>query len=150
MSIMFRGQYTHTIDAKGRTSLPARFRDQLFQQGEARVVLTPALAEPCIHVFPLSAWEELEQRVAALPSSQAVVQMRRRYVSAAVDCELDKQGRLLVPQQLREHAMLTHEVQWAGVGNKAELWSKERWDRATEMTPEQLAELGRQMAEWGL
>ena len=100
MATMFRGQFTHSIDAKGRTSLPSRFRDQLVQSAESRLVLTPALFDPCIHVFPYRAWEEFEARVASMPQFDPnVVRLRRLYVSAAVDCDLDKQGRVLVPRQ---------------------------------------------------
>lgn len=151
MAIMFRGQFTHSIDAKGRTSLPSRFRDQLTATGEARLILTPALMEPCIHVFPLRAWEEFEAKVASLPQFDArVVRLRRLYVSAAVDCDLDGQGRVLVPPQLREHATLSKDVVWAGVGNKAELWAKDRWTAANAATAEELADLQRQLSEWGL
>jgi len=148
---MFRGQFTHSIDAKGRTSLPSRFRDQLTSAGEARLILTPALMDPCIHVFPLRAWEDFEAKVASLPQFDArVVRLRRLYVSAAVDCDLDGQGRVLVPPQLREHARLSKEVVWAGVGNKAELWSRDRWTEATTATADELADLQRQLSEWGL
>ncbi len=151
MPTMFRGQFTHSIDAKGRTSLPSRFRDQLLSAGEARLVLTPALIDPCVHVFPLQAWEEFEAKVAALPQFDArVVRLRRLYVSAAVDCELDAQGRVLVPPQQRDHAGLQKDVVWAGVGSKAELWAKDRWVSATAATADELADLQRQLSEWGL
>ncbi|MCU0694868.1 MAG: division/cell wall cluster transcriptional repressor MraZ [Polyangiaceae bacterium] len=151
MAILFRGQFTHSIDAKARTSLPSRFRDMLTQTGDLRLVLTPALFDPCIHVFPLRAWEEFEARVAQMPQFDPnVVRLRRLYLSAAVDCELDKQGRVLVPPHLREHAGLTREVVWAGVGNKAELWAKERWADATRMTADDWNDLKAKMTEWGL
>jgi MraZ protein len=151
MAIMFRGQFKHAIDAKGRTSLPSRFREQLGGEGDLRLVLTPALFEPCIDVFPFRAWEAFEARVAALPQFDPnVVRLRRLYVSAAVDCDLDKQGRVLVPVHLREHAALAREVLWAGVGNKAELWASERWADANAMTSKDWDELRKQMTEWGL
>ena len=65
---MFRGQFAHTIDAKGRVSLPARFRDGLVAQGDPRFILTPALFDPCLHLYPLRGWEELEEKLAGLPS----------------------------------------------------------------------------------
>ncbi|HNS98756.1 MAG TPA: division/cell wall cluster transcriptional repressor MraZ [Polyangiaceae bacterium] len=147
---MFRGQFTHSIDAKGRTSLPSRFRDTM-GSGEPRLVLTPALFDPCIHVFPFEAWEAFEARVAEMPQFDPnVVRLRRLYVSAAVECDLDKQGRVLVPVHLREHAALQREVVWAGVGNKAELWASERWVDATKMTPENWDDLKKAMSEWRL
>jgi MraZ protein len=151
MPAMFRGQFTHAIDSKGRVSVPSRFREPLEMAGQSRLVLTPALFDPCIHAFPLPAWEQFEAKVAAMPQFDPnVVRLRRLYVSAAVDCELDKQGRLLVPPQLREHAELSKDVLWAGVGSKAELWSKHRWNEAVHMTPEQVAEFQRHATEWGI
>jgi MraZ protein len=149
--MMFRGQFTHSVDAKGRVAVPSRFRDALGAAGDSRLVLTPALFDPCIHVFPLRAWEEFEAKVAQMKQFDAnVVRLRRLYVSAAVDCELDKQGRLLVPPQLREHSALSKEVMWAGVGTKAELWAAERWAEAISMTAQERQELQRQAAEWGI
>lgn len=133
--MMFRGHYEHAIDAKGRTSIPARFRDQLAETGDLRLVVTPALFDPCLHVYPMKAWEELEAKVAELSQFDPnVVAFRRKYLSAAVETEFDKAGRILIPPMLREHAALEKEVLWAGMGKTAELWSRERWKRAQEMT----------------
>src|SRR5687767_4309836 len=137
MGTMFRGQFEHAIDAKGRTSLPARFRSSLEDaaDGEVCLILTPALFDPCLHAYPLPAWEELEKKIAELPKFDPnVVAFRRRYVSAAVECELDKQGRILIPPSLREHAGLVKDVLWAGMGQTAELWSKDRWAAAQSMS----------------
>ena len=137
---MFRGHFEHAIDAKGRTSLPSRFRDVLVAADEIRLVVTPALFDPCLHAYPIRAWEELEAKIAKLPQFDAnVVAFRRRYVSAAVECELDKQGRILVPPSLRDHAGLVKDVLWAGMGTTAELWSKDRWTQAQTMTDAELA-----------
>jgi MraZ protein len=134
---MFRGQFTHSVDAKGRISLPARFRDVLLADGDARFVLTPALFDPCLHLYPMRAWEEFEQKVAGLPSLDPnAVRFRRMYVSAAVECELDKAGRVLVPPHLRERAELDKsEALWAGMGRILELWSRARWDAALTLSP---------------
>jgi len=135
---MFRGQFTHSIDAKGRISLPSRFRDSLMHDGESRFVVTPALFDRCLHVYPLGVWEVFEQRVAELPNLDPhVVRFRRLYVSAAVECELDKAHRVLVPQDLRERVELTKEALWAGVGKYMELWSKPRFEQAMEITAEE-------------
>ncbi|WP_153822808.1 division/cell wall cluster transcriptional repressor MraZ [Polyangium spumosum] len=146
---MFRGHFEHAIDAKGRTSLPARFRDVLDAPAEqVALILTPALFDPCLHCYPLKAWEELEAKIAALPQFEPnVVAFRRKYLSAAVECELDKQGRILVPPSLREHAGLHKEVLWAGMGATAELWSKERWKAAQTMSEAELASFKAAIAE---
>lgn len=137
---MFRGQFAHTIDAKGRVSLPARFRDALVSGGDARFVLTPALFDPCLHVHPMRAWEELEQKISELPSFDPnIVRFRRLYVSAAIECELDKTGRVLVSPALRDKASLAKDVIWAGMGRTVELWAKEKWDAALTLNADEAA-----------
>jgi MraZ protein len=136
---MFRGQFVHSVDAKGRISLPARFRDVLVADDEdPRFVLTPALFDPCLHLYPMRAWEEFEKKVSELPSLDPnAVRFRRMYVSAAVECELDKAGRVLVPPHLRERVELDKdkgEALWAGMGRILELWSRARWDAALTMS----------------
>ncbi len=150
---MFRGQYEHTIDAKGRTSVPARFREVLAAGGDGRLVLTTGL-DPCVVAYPMQEWLAFEERLARLPQFDPSVQMLRRiYVSGAVECEVDKVGRILVPQTLRRHADLAREVLWAGMGRHVELWSRERFEtmRAEVLGDEaQRAEVARRLAELGL
>lgn len=135
---MFRGQFQHSIDAKGRISLPARFRETLVASGDARFVLTAALFDPCLHLFPMLAWEELEEKIAALPSMDPnVVRFRRLYVSAACECEADKHGRLLIPGPMREKMHLEKDALWAGMGRHLELWSTQKWEAALQMSPEE-------------
>ena len=132
--MMFRGHFEHAIDAKGRTSLPARFRHALTVGGDARLVATPGLsdrAHPCLDVYPMAAWELFEAEVAKQRKwDPDIVMLRRRYVSAAVECEVDRQGRVLIPPSLREIAQLSKQVLWAGVGTAMELWSREHWEAA--------------------
>jgi MraZ protein len=137
---MFRGQFTHSVDAKGRVSLPARFRDVLLAEGDVRFVLTPALFDPCLHLYPMKAWEEFECKVSELPSLDATaIRLRRLYVSAAVECELDGSSRVLVPPHLRERIKLDKDALWAGMGRTLELWPKHAWDDALTMTTEEAA-----------
>ena len=148
---MFRGQFVHSIDAKGRTSLPARFREVLLDGGARAFILTPALFDPCLHLYPMRGWEEFEKRIAALPRFDPhVVRLKRMYVSAAVECELDRTGRVLVPQPLRERAELDKDVLWAGAGQLLELWSKTRWEQAHAMTEPEQAEFKRRMEQLGI
>jgi MraZ protein len=137
--MMFRGQFEHAIDAKGRTSFPSRFRDVLAAGNDLRLVLTRALFDRCLHLYPMRHWEELEAKIAEMPQFEPnVVAFRRMYLSAAVECELDKQGRILVPPSLRDHAELSKDVIWAGMGRTSELWSKERWQAAQSMSEAEL------------
>ena len=125
---MFRGHFEHAIDAKGRTSLPSRFRDVLGSAGDALVVLTPSPFDACLHLFPMKAWEEFEAKIAALPQFEPnVIKLRRLYVSAAVECEVDKQGRVLVPPDLARHAGLGKDVAVVGVHDHVEIWSRPEW-----------------------
>ncbi len=133
---MFRGQFQHSVDAKGRISLPARFRDGLSACGEPRCIVTPAPFDPCLHVYPLRAWEDFEEKMAALPSLDPhIVRFRRIYVSAACECELDRTGRILVPSPLRERAELKKDALWAGMGRHLELWSIDKWEQALSLDP---------------
>lgn len=135
---MFRGQFQHSIDAKGRIALPARFRESITASGDSRCVLTAALFDPCLHLYPMKAWEEVEEKIAALPSMDPnVVRFRRLYVSAACECEADKNGRLLIPAQLREKTHLKKDALWAGMGRHLELWATTEWEAALDITPEE-------------
>lgn len=150
---MFRGQYEHAIDAKGRTSVPARFRDVLVAGGEERLVMTRGL-EPCLVCWPLREWQAFEERLAKLPQfDQSVASIRRIYVSGAVEIELDKLGRLLVPKELRDAAGLGREALWAGMGRHVELWDKARFAALRSAVlddAEKRAEVARRLAELGL
>jgi MraZ protein len=150
---VFRGRYEHAIDGKGRTSLPSRFREALSASGDARIVLTSGL-ERCLVAYPLSGWMAFEDKLAALPQFDASVTMLRRiYVSAAVECDVDKLGRVLVPAALRKHAGLSREVLWAGMGNHVELWDRAAFDGLRDEVladPDKRDGIARRLAELGL
>jgi MraZ protein len=133
---MFRGQFVHTIDSKGRVSLPARFREAIVADGDSRLVLTPSPSDRCLHLHPLRDWTEFERKIAELPRFDPhIVRFRRMYVSAALECELDGAGRVLISPDYRERAELGKEVLLAGMGRFIEVWSKELWDRVTAPLP---------------
>jgi MraZ protein len=137
---MFRGQFVHSLDAKGRIALPARVREALGREETPTVIATPALFDPCLHIYPLSAWERIEEKIAELPAMDPhAVRLRRLYISAACECEADKAGRILIPSSLREAARLDHEALWAGMGRHLELWAKDRWDAALSIDAEEEA-----------
>lgn len=134
---MFRGLYEHTIDAKGRTSLPALFRDVLAKNGadsdsdtsesETRLIVTTGI-DRCLVAYPVAEWQAFEARLAGLSQfDPAVVQLKRIYVAGATECVIDKHGRLLVPPMLREYAQLSRDLVWAGMVTTIEIWSKELW-----------------------
>lgn len=125
---MFRGRYEHSIDAKGRTSVPSRFREVMVAGGDNRLVLTTGL-DRCLVAYPMSEWVAFEKRLSELPQFDAdVVMLKRIYVSGAVECELDKVGRILIPAALRKHAGFSRDALWAGMGSYVELWAKEEFE----------------------
>lgn len=147
---MFRGRYEHTIDAKGRTSLPARYREVLSTLGERRVVLTSAL-DPCLVAYTMPEWTSFEEKLSKLPQfDRAVVKLKRIYVSGAVDVEVDPSGRILIPPTLRDYASLEKNVVWAGAGKYAELWDKKNWGAHFETTDDERREISARLAELGL
>lgn len=147
---MFRGRYEHTIDPKGRTSVPARYRDALSAANERRIVVTSAL-DPCLVAYAPAEWAAFEEKLARLPQfDRAVQKLRRIYVSGAVECEFDDVGRILVPPTLREHASLKKDVLWAGAGRYAELWDKDAWQRHFETTDDEKRDIASRLAELGL
>ena len=147
---MFRGRYEHTIDAKGRTSLPARYRDVLSSVGEKRIILTSAL-DPCLVAYTVPEWTAFEEKLAKLPQfDRAVQKLKRLYVSGAVECDVDDSGRVLVPPTLRSYAKLEKDVLWAGAGKYAELWDVALWKQNFESTDDDKAQIAARLAELGL
>lgn len=120
---MFTGEYRHTVDGKGRIAVPARFRGQL----DGGAFLARWL-DTCLAIFPRQAWEELAAKVGSLPVTDANARTFQRYVFAgAYEAELDRQGRVLVPQSLREFAGLEGEAVVVGSRDHAEIWAPSRW-----------------------
>ena len=122
---MFVGEYSHSIDEKGRLIIPSKFRAEL---GESFFV-TKGL-DSCLCVYPLDKWEELSKKLREMPTiSKSARSMKRVIMSAADECTLDKQGRILIPAKLREYAHLEKEVVLAGNLDTIEIWSKDEWDK---------------------
>ena len=120
---MFMGEFNHSIDAKGRMIIPAKFRAEL---GE-NFVLTKGL-DGCLSIYPRFEWENFQQKLAALPQTNKNARsLVRFFVAGATECELDRQGRILVPSTLREFAGLEKDVVLTGNITRIEIWSKTRW-----------------------
>ena len=121
---MFLGEFTHTIDNKGRLTIPAKFRGEL----AAGLVVTRGFDQNLM-LFTLEGWQELADRIAQRPlADEDVRAFRRRVFSGAVDLEPDRQGRILLPPYLREFAAIESDVVIAGMYNYVELWSAAAWE----------------------
>jgi MraZ protein len=126
--VSFTGVYQHQIDAKGRTSLPSRFREVLAAQGADKLFVTTDLFDACLQAYAPAQWTAFTQKVAALSQFDPSVRLLvRSFVAPAQECPVDKVGRILIPQPLREHAGLADEVTWAGTVERIEIWSPQRW-----------------------
>jgi MraZ protein len=138
---MLRGRHAHTVDPKGRIALPKRFRDVLRKKySSLEVVMTKHLTDPCLVIYPLAEWERFEKRISELPQfDKTVKQLRRLYIGCAQDCAADKQGRLLIPNDLRAEAGLVKDVLWKGQISFAELWSADNYAKYVEPVKAQLA-----------
>ena len=120
---MFMGEYNHIIVAKGRLIILGKFRELLGEE----FVLTKGL-DGCLFIYPMDEWEAFEEKLRALPlTNKNARAFSRFFVAGATMCELDKQGRILVPQTLREFAGLEKDVVLTGNLNRVEVWSKEKW-----------------------
>lgn len=120
---MFMGEYNHSIDAKGRVIVPAKFREELGEE----FVVTLGL-DGCLFVYPDNEWQSFVAKLKELPGNKEARQLQRYFMAGAATCEVDKQGRILLPAKLREQAALEKEIVFVGVVGKIEIWSKERWD----------------------
>ena len=142
--MMFMGEYNHTIDAKGRLIIPSKFRESL---GDTFVV-TKGL-DGCLFVYENEEWNAFEEKLKSLPiTNKEARQFVRFFLAGAAEVEVDKQGRILVPNILREFAQISKDVVLIGVASRIEIWSKERFDGMAAY--EDMDEIAEHMAELGL
>ena len=141
---MFTGEYNHTVDAKGRLIVPAKLRDQLGDE----FMVTRGL-DGCLFVYTLDEWHNMEERFRDIPMTSKNARKFSRFLFAgAVNCEVDKQGRILLPPVLREYAGIQKDVVLAGVLSRIEIWDKNRWDENT-YDEDEMDDVAEYMAEIG-
>jgi len=146
---MFKGRYIHTLDAKGRLSVPSRFREVLARHREETLILTNF--DNCLAGFPSDEWELLEEKIRALPMLQKDVRaFTRVFFSGAQECPVDRQGRILIPPTLREDAGLEKDIMLLGVANRIEIWSKDRWDATYRESTENFEAIAAKLSELGI
>ena len=141
---MFMGEFQHSIDAKGRLIIPAKFREKL---GE-NFVVTRGL-DGCLFGYPQDEWEKLEVKLNEMPLAKKDARLFVRFFySAATECELDKQGRINIPQSLRQHANLEKSCVIVGVSNRIEIWDETRWQAFTDAAEENFDEIAESMIDF--
>jgi MraZ protein len=143
--VMFIGEYRHTVDDKGRLAIPAKFRSSL-----KKAVVTRGL-DACLFVYPLAEWKQLAQKLSNLPISQANSRaFARLMLAGAMDVDVDSQGRIVLPDYLREYAKLIKNVVIAGLYNRLELWNEDAWKKYTETAEKNSGEIAEQMLSLGV
>ena len=143
---MFLGEYSHTIDDKGRLTIPAKFRDEL----ESGVVITRGL-DGCLWAYGRSEWDTMADKIGQLPStSQAARNYARFMFSGAFDSIPDRQGRILLPQKLRDYAGIQDETVIIGVKNKLEIWNPAKWAEVVVNVEESTEDIAAQLQDLGI
>ncbi len=143
---MFLGEYQHTLDEKGRIAIPSKFRSAL----KGGAVVTRGLDGSLI-VYALQEWKVLAQKLAALPISQHNSRaFARLMLAGAMDVGIDNQGRMAIPEYLRQYANMTKQVVVAGLYNRLELWDTEIWTRYKSKTELASADIAEQLGELGI
>jgi MraZ protein len=132
---MFRGNFEHTIDTKGRLSVPAKFREVLTRNGnnDGKVVITNYLVEgeTCLEVYPTDEWARMEEKVYNMTKfNESRDAFETYYLGSCFECEIDTHGRILIPSSLREYAGLDRDVVLASAVEKFRVWDKEKWKTA--------------------
>ncbi|NWF56287.1 MAG: division/cell wall cluster transcriptional repressor MraZ [Syntrophaceae bacterium] len=148
---MFRGRFEHTIDPKGRVSIPAKFRELLGEKYDDRLIITTDLEDPCLVAFPYEEWVKVEEKVSSMSLVHKDVKaFQRIYISGALECPIDKLGRVLIPPILRSHAQLEKDVVFAGMLKKFEIWNKERFFETIRKGDGNFEKMGETLAGLGL
>ncbi len=143
---MFMGEYNHTIDAKGRVIVPAKLREDLGEQ----FVVTKGL-DHCLFVYPNDEWQAFAEKLRKLPmTSKDSRNFQRFFMAGAITAEVDKQGRILLSQSLREHAMLDKDVVLIGMTNRVEIWDKNRWNELNSSIEDNMEEVSESLTGLGL
>lgn len=141
---MFMGEFQHSIDDKGRIIIPAKFRETLGPS----FVITRGL-DQCLFVYPMEEWVIMEQKLKALPLMKSDARaFTRFFFSGATECELDKQGRVNLPPNLRDYAKMDKECVVLGVSNRVEIWSKGIWEQYYSQSEETFNDIAEKLVDF--
>ncbi len=143
---MLLGEYNHSLDVKGRVSVPSKFREDL---GE-KFIVTKGL-DNCLFAYSKQEWVTFETKLKSLPLTNTNARnFVRFFFSGATECEIDKQGRINIPQNLRDYAGITKDVTIVGVSTRAEIWDREKWANYTSQDNMDVDEIASQMSDLGI
>lgn len=143
---MFMGEYKHNLDTKGRMIVPAKFREEL---GEVFVV-TRGL-DKCLFAYPMNEWKVIEEKLKKLPLTKKDARaFTRFFFSGAIECEVDKQGRINIPPTLRTYAELEKECTVIGVSERIEIWASEKWEEYVEESEESFSEIAENLLDFDI
>ena len=123
---MFTGSHQLTVDDKGRLAIPARVRQQLIDTHGAQIYLTRG-PDPSIEIYPAATFQALAEQIQNLPDRKAAELLKKIFIGHATDTEIDKQGRVLLPGVLREHARIKTDVRLVGQITRIDVWAEETW-----------------------
>jgi len=130
---MFRGVTILNLDAKGRMAMPSKYRERLQQQGNGQLVVTLDMNDPCLLIYPVPEWEDIERKLVRLPSlNKEAMRIKRLLLGHASEVDLDSHGRILLPPALRELVKLDKRIILLGQGNKFEVWDEQTWNAQRE------------------
>ncbi len=147
----FSGKYYYTVDPKGRIIVPSPFRKIISAHYSTKLYVTNALFDPCLHIYPLEEWKNLEDKVRALPQMNKEIKLyKRRVIASATECEIDKQGRILIPASLREDAGINGDIAIVGQLEKIELWNRKEWDAVVDLSNIDQESVEETLAGYGL
>jgi MraZ protein len=142
----FRGQFSHTLDKKGRVSIPVRYREIIRAKYDDQLILTPRDGG-CLRAYPLLEWERMEENLKRFNQfNRAVDEFKRLMFSSALDCSLDAQGRILIPPELRERVGLGEKVLFVGMMEFFEIWNREEFLKKYTPTGDKISELEAELA----
>lgn len=139
------GEYSHALDDKGRIIIPARLRDDL----DNHFVMTKGL-DGCLFLYPMEEWRKMEERLKALPMTNANARaFQRLFLAGAQDVDVDRQFRVTIPPRLREYAGILKEVVLVGVSSRVELWAQEKWHAYQAAAQEGYEDVAEKMVDFG-
>lgn len=147
----FSGKYYYTVDPKGRIIIPAPFREIISSNYSTKLFITNAPFDRCLYIYPLEEWNRLQEQVRTKPrSDEAIRFFMKRVIASAVELEMDRQGRVLIPAAHREDANINTNVVIAGQIERIEIWDRDEWDILFDPTKIERRSIEERLAAYGL